>query len=64
MDSDRLVASYVRIQWPALYQDAGLFCEPYPTYFGWMFAACLPFGPCFTLKLTFWPSWSDLIPLA
>lgn len=25
MDSDRLVASYVRIQRPALYQDAGLF---------------------------------------
>ncbi len=22
-------------------------------YSGWMFAACLPFGPCFTSKLTF-----------
>jgi hypothetical protein len=22
-------------------------------YSGWIFAACLPFGPCFTSKLTF-----------
>lgn len=56
MDSDRLAALYVRIQWSALYQDASFFCEPYRTYFGWMFAAALPFGPGFTLKLTFWPS--------
>ena len=64
MDSDRLVASYVRIQWSAQYQDASLFLLALPTYFGWMFAACLPFGHSFTLKLGFWPSGSDLIPLA
>src|SRR6516164_7732926 len=29
-----------------------------------MFAACLPFGPGFTSKLTFWPSWRVLKPWA
>jgi hypothetical protein len=33
-------------------------------YTGLMFAACLPFGPCLTSKLTFCASWSDLNPSA
>jgi len=33
-------------------------------YSGWMFAACLPLGPCFTSKLTFWFSCRDLKPFA
>jgi hypothetical protein len=32
-------------------------------YSGVILAACLPFGPCFTSKLTFWFSCSDLKPL-
>jgi hypothetical protein len=31
-------------------------------YSGVMFAACLPFGPCLTSKLTFWFSCRDLKP--
>src|ERR1700761_7618842 len=32
-------------------------------YSGVILAACLPFGPCFPSKLTFWFSCSDLKPL-
>jgi hypothetical protein len=32
-------------------------------YSGLIVAACLPFGPILTSKLTFWPSCKDLNPL-